>query len=211
MTVSTRSLTVHCDAGIIRQGRVVSKDEVNHALVYSTATATPSPSVAVPRHVPTRQLEHSVWTPDQLRNLSRSFIPRDDQVRLPVKRRLSGALLIRWTRGIAENEPHAVDPWYSIVSTWLRRGDHVKVAEDFFLGRRWAYELVSRYLGAASYYLFADDLRAAVCRQTHGSAGGRGSAFNRDGAGLFAETCHACVLLRGADWEGWVTIEGAGD
>ena len=118
------------------------------------------------------------------------------------QRRLRGALLIRWTRGISEHEPHAVSAWYGIVSTWLCGGDHVAVAEtEFFLSRAWAYELVTRYLNAASFYLFADDLRAGVCAVTHPGRGG-GSAREQDG--LFAETCGACTELAGADWEGWV-------
>lgn len=199
------SCKVHSGPVTLRQRGAESRED--RTLVYvSPPLPIQSPDESsVVGAFPLFQLEHSVWTPGRLRGIAKNRLDEEDP-RLPVKRRLRSGLLLRWTRGISENEPHAVEAWYSIVAAWLRGQDHVKVAEDYFLSRRWAYELVSRYLGAASYYLFADDLRAGVCRQTH-PGGGSGHAFNRDGAGLFAETCSACVLLRGADWEGWVAIE----
>lgn len=195
---------MHSAPIIKAQGGAKSKDD--STLVYTSRPPNPEELLylgTVLRLEPI-QLKHSRWTPLALRRLARSRLYGDHPARV-IQSRLRHAYLARWARGVAENEPHAVEAWHGIVDAWLHGGDPVAVAERFFLGRRWAFELVSRFLAAASFYAFSDDLRAGICRMTHPGNGGR----TNDAPSQAAETCSACILLAGADWEGWIAVEEA--
>lgn len=209
MTVLVERLT-SLNSGPHALGQSGISRRKDDTLVYTSAPSPISEAIEAPSSgaFSLRQLEHSHWTPTALRRLARTRLYGDPPER-PVQSKLRSSLPLRWYKGVAEHEPHAVEAWSSIVDGWLWRRDLGAIAETHFLSERWAYALVSRFLAASSYFLFADDLRAGICAQTHYESGGSGRAFDPDSVGMFAETCQACVLLRGADWEGWVAIEGA--